>query len=77
MSVQAASDKVVIGKSSKADVLAALGGATVIVFDSGFEVWAYRVKGAQAQSSRAEFVVLFAPDGVVRKTRIRPSHPLR
>lgn len=66
-------DRVVAGTSTKADVVAALGNAITIRFDSGFEVWVYRFKGSgNARSARTEFVVLFAPSGVVLKTRIRP-----
>jgi hypothetical protein len=83
---------IVIGKSTKADVSAALGETLVISFDSGFEVWVYRLAGdtpakaAQAQgvartgsqkgagpATTAEFVVLFAPSGLVAKARIRPA----
>ena len=60
-------DAVTIGKSTRADVVAALGETLVISFDSGYEVWVYRV----AQDRRAEFVVLFAPSGIVSKTRLR------
>ncbi|WP_309683692.1 hypothetical protein [Polaromonas sp.] len=74
MSMQAASDVVMAGKTSKAEVLAALGPGVVVKFNSGFEVWAYRQKPAGAAASSAEFVVLFAPSGIVQKTRIRPSY---
>ena len=85
-----ARDAVAIGKSTRADVIAALGETLVISFDSGFEVWVYRLagemfgKGRQGarsdreredESRAGEFVVLFAPSGVVVKTRIRPSLP--
>ena len=73
MSLQAASDSVAIGKTTKAQTLAALGPATVVKFDSGFEVWVYRVKARNAEVSPAEFVILFTPDGIVSKTRIRPQ----
>jgi hypothetical protein len=43
---------------------AALGEAAVVDFDSGYEVWLYREK-------LSELVLLFAPSGVVTKTRIR------
>ena len=85
---------ILIGKSTRADVLAALGETLIISFDSGFEVWVYRLasdtpaRGAQAQGvtrigsdrgaragTTAEFVVLFAPSGLVAKTRIRPAPP--
>ncbi len=87
-------DAIALGKSTKADVIAALGETLVISFDSGFEVWVYRLasdtpaKTVQAQgvartgsqkgagpATTAEFVVLFAPSGLVAKTRIRPAPP--
>jgi hypothetical protein len=82
---------VVPGKSTRADVVAALGESLVIRFDSGYEVWVYRLDNASPRDEdpvrrflqrRArppaadEFVVLFAPSGVVAKTRIRPAPPL-
>ena len=73
ISMQNASHTVVVGKTSKADVLAALGPATVINFDSGFEVWVYRAKSREPAEAKAEFVILFAPDGIVKKTRLRPA----
>jgi hypothetical protein len=79
-----------IGTSTKADVVAALGETLVIRFDTGYEIWGYRLaddartttasrhaarsdseKSAAGQST--EFVLLFAPSGVVTKTRIRPA----
>ena len=45
---QGARDTINIGRSTKAEVAAALGKATVIPFDSGYEVWVYRWRGAQA-----------------------------
>jgi len=83
------------GQSSKADVAAALGNTKVLRFDSGFEVWIYRLNDQRAAEmagpdslaskaimgqaglvreadSSAEFIVLFAPSGVVAKTRVRP-----
>lgn len=80
MSMQNARDTIVSGRSTKADVMAALGSATVVKFDSGFEVWVYRPKSARAAaatSGTAEFVILFAPSGVVKKTRIRPAYEER
>lgn len=84
-------DAVAIGKSTKADVVAALGETLVISFDTGFQVWVYRLandasaKETLAQRSArmgseqgapgtsAELVILFAPSGLVAKTRIRPA----
>ena len=73
VSMQNAGDAIVIGKTTKAEVLAALGAATVITFDSGFEVWVYRAKSRAAAEAKAEFVILFGPDGIVKKTRLRPG----
>jgi hypothetical protein len=90
ISARDAKDAIVIGKSTKAEVIAALGKTQVVSFDSGFEVWIYRYQNdtpAKADSAervaragsgngasgKAEFVVLFAPSGVVAKTRIRPA----
>ncbi len=77
MSMQSASDSITVGKSSKANVMAALGAATVINFDSGYEVWVYRAKSREPAEAKAEFVILFGPDGVVTKTRLRPAYALR
>ena len=77
MSMQSASNSITIGQSSKADVVEALGAATVITFDSGYEVWVYRAKSRQPAEAKAEFLILFSPDGVVRKTRLRPTYALR
>jgi hypothetical protein len=72
LSAQAAKDTISIGKSTKSDVTAALGQAVVIDFDSGYEVWVYREKTQdKAPPPRTEFVLLFAPSGIVTKTRIR------
>lgn len=72
LSAQAAQDAVTIGKSTKAEVRAALGDAVVVDFDSGYEVWVYRERPREkAASSRTEFVLLFDPSGVLMKTRTR------
>lgn len=74
-SAAAVEASLVIGKSTKADVTAALGQATVIAFDSGFEVWVYRWPGAQGTTRAAtELVILFEPSGIVQKTRVRPGY---
>lgn len=71
----AAQALIAIGKSTKADVMAALGQAIVIPFDSGFEVWVYRWPGAQRTNRAAtELVILFEPSGVVKKTSVRPGY---
>jgi hypothetical protein len=87
-----ASDAITVGTSTKSDVAAALGKATVISFDSGYEVWVYQYQGDASPKDRgkerngvavaeggirgpAEFVILFAPSGVVTKSRICPLPP--
>jgi hypothetical protein len=72
MSMQEASSLVPPG-TAKAEVLAALGSAGVIRFDSGFEVWVYPAAARQRAAGEAEFVLLFDPSGRVRKTRLRPA----
>ena len=74
MSLQAASDTITLGKTTKAEALATLGPTVVVKFDSGFEVWVYRLKAPNAEVSPAEFVILFTPQGIVSKTRIRPQY---
>ena len=45
---------VAVGRSTKADILAALGRTTTVSFDSGFEVWVYQVRN---EASAAEGLV--------------------
>ena len=70
MSMRTASDAVVVGQSTKAEVASVLGAATVVTFDSGFEVWVYRTSASSEAAAKAEFVILFAPSGVAKKTRL-------
>ena len=63
-------DAVTIGKSTKADVRAALGETLVISFDTGYEIWVYQL----GEKRTGEFVILFNPGGLVTKTRIRPPN---
>ena len=74
LSMQGAKDAIVIGRATKADVIAALGNGNVVKFDSGFEVWVYKDKIASTADDKAEFVILFTPSGIVKKTRIRPAY---
>lgn len=76
LSMPSAQALIIPGKSTRRDVSVALGTATVVVFDSGFEVWVYREKLQKNTADNAELVVLFAPSGIVTKTRVRsPSMP--
>lgn len=65
----AAAAAVVAGRSSRATVQAALGATAVQSFDSGYQVWLYQLP--RPGGHYAEFVILFGPDGLVRKTRLR------
>ena len=73
LSAQQAGEQLVPGVTTQSDVLALLGQATVIRFDSGQSVWVYRMKPAGAAVPGAEFVILFAPSGLVQKTRTRTA----
>jgi len=70
-----ASDAVRPGMSTKADVLAAMGKGTAVRFDSGYEVWTYSAGPQKARTRKTEFVVLFAPSGIVANTRLRVAPP--
>lgn len=64
----------VAGRTTKAELLAALGPTKSVRFDSGYEAWVYQSPAGGGQFS--EFVVLIDPSGVVSKTRTRaPSTP--
>ena len=75
MPPQAAAQAVVAGRSTKAELAARLGDADRLAFDNGYEVWVYRERPVRA--GQAEVVVLFAPDGVVKKVRVRPGDASR
>ena len=66
------------GRSTKAEVRRALGDGVVIEFESGYEVWVYREKlPEKTQPPRTELVLLFAPSGILAKTRVvRRRHGL-
>lgn len=73
MSLQSAQDAVVVGQTTQAQALAALGPASEIRFDSGYAVWVYRARAVEPGADRAEFAILFAPSGIAKKTRLRPA----
>ena len=61
-----------MGSTTKADVRAALGEATVVDFTSGYEVWVYRQRPTEKPPApSAELVLLFEPSGILSKTRVR------
>ena len=66
-SAQAAAGALAVGKSTKSDVRAALGEGTVVDFPSGYDVWVYR----ERPPASAELVLLFEPNGILARTRVR------
>lgn len=58
----------------KTEVQARLGPAEVLRFDSGYEVWVYRSKGARNRRAAPELVLLFEPAGVLSKVRAKPGY---
>ena len=76
LSARAGADALSVGKSTRADVRAALGDAVVVDFRSGYEVWVYRERPVMATEGQsppppAELVLLFEPSGILEKTRVR------
>jgi hypothetical protein len=85
VAAQRAQGAIAPGSTTKRDVFAALGNAMAIRFDSGYEVWVYRVKepppvpqGKERSRNaeplppplESELTILFAPTGVATKTRV-------
>jgi len=82
MSMQDAHGLIVPGTTTRAALLASLGLAPVVRFDSGWEVWIYREKEKNGKRSSqsvagspAELVILLDGSGVVKKSRIKPAYP--
>lgn len=74
LSMQSAHETVVVGQTTQAEALFALGPAIEIQFDSGYAVWVYRAKTGRPNADKAEFVILFAPTGIAAKIRLRPAY---
>ena len=77
-SALAAQSTLAIGKSSKADVRAILGEATVLDFPSGYEIWVYRQPAREKPGvPGSELVLLFDDSATLTKMRVtpRPAHP--
>ncbi|MGZ5270656.1 MAG: hypothetical protein ACXWC6_08570 [Ramlibacter sp.] len=68
---QAAAEAIAVGRSTQPEVAARLGEADRLRFDNGYEVWVYRAHPVRAD--QPELVLLFAPDGVLKKLRVRPA----
>jgi len=68
-------NSITVGRSTRSEVLARLGSATTISFDSGYGALVYQFPEDNPAKDRpvrkSEFVVLFSPSGIVTKTRLR------
>lgn len=60
------------GVTTKAQAAAALAPEKTVAFDSGYETWLYHYA---TPAGPGEYVALFGPDGVLRKTRRREPSP--
>jgi hypothetical protein len=78
-----ATQTIVIGKSTKADISAAFGSATVTTFSNGYELWLYQVGYSKMVDSMPyvnlvlssadntrELSILFDKTGVVKKYQL-------
>lgn len=68
---QAAAAAIAPGRSTRAEVAALLGDADRVAFDNGHEVWVYRAH--PVRQGQPEMVLLFGPEGVVKKLRVRDA----
>ena len=66
-------DAVVIGRSTAAELAAALGPMTVMRFDNGYTVAVHRGAPIRKDGDAPELVVLFSPSGQAVKARVRPA----
>ena len=64
---------VVLGRTTRAELLAAFGPTKTVVFDSGYETWLYESDAGGGR--RTELVLLLDRTGVVQKMRRRPPYP--
>ena len=75
--LQRALDAVAIGRSTRAELVAALGPMTTVRFDNGYTVAVYRGAPLKKDGDAPELVVLFAPSGEAVKARVRPAEDNR
>jgi hypothetical protein len=59
--------------ATTAQMQARLGPAKVVSFDSGYQMWRYTYPAPRNGDAPAEFLILFAPDGLARKARLQES----
>lgn len=75
LTVEAASQAVTAGRTTRQEARALLGEPEAVPFASGWEAWVYR--GKDDRGPREELVLLFDPAGVLTKLRVRPADPAR
>lgn len=75
LTVEAASQAVTAGRTTKQEARALLGQPEAVRFATGWEAWVYR--GKDDRVPREELVLLFDPAGVLTKLRVRPAGPAR
>ena len=73
MTVEAAAQAVTVGMDRQA-VQARLGPGETLAFDSGYEVWVYRARGQADDAEGPELVLLFVPQGLWSKLRVKPPY---
>lgn len=75
LTVDAASQAMVAGRTTKQETRALLGEPEAVPFATGWEAWVYRAR--DDRGPREELVLLFDPAGVLTKLRVRPADPAR
>jgi hypothetical protein len=81
---EGAAQAIVVGRSTRADIQAAFGTASVTTFGNGYELWLYQVGYAKVVDSvpyvnlvvssadnKRELSILFDRNGVVKKYQLR------
>lgn len=83
LTAERAAQTIVIGRSTKADIGAAFGAASITPYAGGYEVWLYQIGYSKtidavpyvnlllsSADNRKELSILFDRNGVVRKYRL-------
>jgi len=83
-----AAQSIVIGKSTKADIIRTFGAASISTFPNGYEIWLYQVGYSKTIDSipymnllvssadnRKELSILFDKAGVVKKYQLMEREP--
>ncbi|MBA2964429.1 MULTISPECIES: hypothetical protein [Ramlibacter] len=74
LGVEAAAQRLAVGRSTRQEVAALLGPAETLRFETGWEAWVYRTHDERGDPvDGPELVLLFGPAGVLQKARVRPG----